>query len=792
MSQKNPIAEVREIVYCQDAEKCFGDIFVYEPENVEEKALGTLFIIGELQDLPRDSAYVINLLASKIKKEFYVDRKRGTEASLEAALVEANNVLDDMNEQGNEEYVGKLNMACGACKDRMFFISQVGKMQSMLIRGERASEVVNARSDKSSHMFENIASGELKDRDLIIIGTPKIFELFSIKKLGEMYKDNDINRFAEQIQESIEEHKVELASAFLMQMGGSAAADQEDTNVVKTVVPSSQVAEAEEVITPNLNQEVSSSLEESGDSSAETEKPLEIEKPTPVPLVPDSSEKSLAALLEEEKVADTFTEDLAEVTTSASTQPSLAATPQKQQPLEDLIKEFEKAENPPAKSSAEAATEVTPTETANAPERETAEVNRNSPKTLPTKFLNLFKTPNVAMPGLLKNLKRKPTYALQNESRARQLSLLPKKKFALLMGALILITVGAYMTLKPKSAPVDTRKQQYESLLNEAQRKLQKAQVDTVGQNDNAVAGKTLLEALSLAQKVKSEYGALAGDADNIITESQKELDRLDKVANVQSPTVLVEFKNEGKRKLVMTNDVNYIFDLETKELFKPDSAGTLEKLKTIDGFNNEIVALSSFGAQEIIITDGNTLSSFNLKTDQLAPLDGETGGAFVNLRAYGSNLYFLSNAQEQIFKTAKNGNKLGVPVTWLKGSSPYLQNAVDLAIDSNLFILNAEGKIYKFLSGKEWIDETGKNFTPTPPIQPIKAAFKIVTETNYKYIYIAEPNRILLFDKQTGNLVKQFKGERLQNIQDFAVDAKEQTITFINKKAVLSFHLNS
>lgn len=776
MSQKNSENEIREIVYCQDEDKCFGDIFVYEPENVEEKALGTLFIIGELQDLPRDSAYVINLLASKIRKEFYADRKRDTEAGLEAALVEANAVLEDMRQQGSDEYVGKLNMACGACRDQDFFISQVGKVRSVLVREGRASEVIDTTQQPTKHLFENIASGKLKNGDLIIVGTPQIFELFSLEKLELLYLESDIDHLAEHIQAKIEAEKIDLASALLLQAGESAAIKA--PTVVPIGLSSEDVQAAESSVT----------------------KPEEEAETSPVTETEAEDQKSQAnAESEAEETVKKMDASVPLVGLSAPTATPLTSTvtpPEindvKQKSLEDLIKEYEKEEKEakeatPQKSINETEASSVPTEEETTSQEDTAAKGSKTAN----KFFHLVKEKRAAMPKLWKKFPAQSARALSTSPATHKLPLLPGKRLALGAIVLLLAGVAAYSMLHSPTPAVDTRRGEYETLLSEAKRKIQTAQVDSINTETETLAGENLLAAVELAEKVKREYDGLDGEAEKIIAEAETELDRLEKVSRVDAPTVLAQLKTNTPKRILKEGENHYIIDLKNPEILKLDSAaGSLQSLKTLSDFNGDLTAAVWFSSQEIILTDGKTFVGFNLKTNQPVKLSAESITGFVNFRSYGSNLYFLDSSSHQIYKVARSGNRLSTPVAWLKDSPIASDNNIDLAVDSNIYTVTPSGKVSKFFSGKEWTDAAGKNFTAAAPLRPFQNVFKIATEANQKYLYLAEPDRIAVMEKSTGKLVKQFKGEMLQDLQDFTVDAKEQTLTAINAKAVFSFNL--
>src|SRR4030043_1183889 len=89
----------REIIYHHLLAKkdSVCGVFSYEALNVEEIGLGNLYIVGKISNLPpkkhKSFDFLLTLLASAIKREFYADHRRTTIEALESALQSANMYL---------------------------------------------------------------------------------------------------------------------------------------------------------------------------------------------------------------------------------------------------------------------------------------------------------------------------------------------------------------------------------------------------------------------------------------------------------------------------------------------------------------------------------------------------------------------------------------------------------------------------------------------------------------------------------------------------------------------------
>ncbi len=187
------------------------DIFLYEPENIEEASLGGLYMVAEMT-ANSSSFHLINLLSSLIKREYYSLPHRGPTESLEAGLKKANATLSDVANQGNLSWLGKLHFICTAIKEKDIFLTQTGSAQAYLCR---EGELINITkkiipSTEKPHpakTFQSVVSGKIEPLDKIIFGTPSIFDFFSPSGLAQLFTLPKIEQIADQINKVLREQK---------------------------------------------------------------------------------------------------------------------------------------------------------------------------------------------------------------------------------------------------------------------------------------------------------------------------------------------------------------------------------------------------------------------------------------------------------------------------------------------------------------------------------------------------------------------------------------------------------
>ena len=178
----------REIVYHNPATKkdSVCGVFSYEALNIEETRLGNLYLVGRIYNFPpkkhKNYDFLLNLLASAIKREFHSDPKRNTLEALESALQSANIYLTDFVKKGHKEWIGNMDFACIAFSKNSIYIGQTGKVLIYLLRGNTMTNIArkfanNNTGSEVSKTFSNIASGSLEENDRIVISTSNILEM---------------------------------------------------------------------------------------------------------------------------------------------------------------------------------------------------------------------------------------------------------------------------------------------------------------------------------------------------------------------------------------------------------------------------------------------------------------------------------------------------------------------------------------------------------------------------------------------------------------------------------------
>lgn len=853
---KDKKIEVREIVYSQDDEKSFGDVFIYEPENIEEQNLGNLFIVGELKDLPRNCSYIMNVLASKIKKEFYSNTKRTAEESLEAGLAEANKTLADLAEQGNGEYVSKLSMVCGTYHGSRFFLSQIGKIRSLLLRGGQIVEIVKEDGRKSvspKRAFNNIASGELSDGDMVMFASSGLFNIFSTEQLRQYGGSMNLNEFSAKLQEEIEEEDSETVSALLIEIEGDKKALIERSEITTQKEKETAEESLEKALAEGVPMEVEmlseegdepaasmadveieqetgteeeeaakvgdvspaleiTTLSEAGDGSEEKQEEAapderaseypEEKKEVAVDIVSENEEEEESPAPEisvAKETAATIEAVQAKAAASSAAGGYLAAKASGKISLSDIIKEYEKLESRKFETQPDGEKEknieemIVKKETASFEDLDEEEGSVSQKITYRAKSMLSSIVSGISKAGLGRKLKNavKSEKEYKIDRGGKRFSLGSKK--VLVAIAVIIIAVGgySYYSTEKKEEERAIVLGKYQSMLDDSKSKMEEAEVEIIsGSEENA--GRLYMEARALAMQVRDEYDMLDADADTVIATAQAEIDKIDKVVKADNPFVIANFENENIGSFVEASGTYYVVDGMDKTLYEVNTETKVisQIAKTEESVGNLAFA-KNLQSVELLLSDGSSFLSYSLKNGKLDKLDAGTDADFVDFATYGRYVYLLSPADDQIYKYQKSTGGLENKTPWLKGSDD-ISGAVSLAIDQNIFVLSSDGGVKKYYTGEEYRDENGNAFAIKQPLDPLANPTKIYTSTDQAYLYVLEPSkqRVVIFDKTTGAFVKQVVNKGIAEVKDFFVDAEEQNMAVLTKDKIMNIYL--
>ena len=164
------------------------DSFVYEPENIYEKRLGSLYLIGEIKNATPQSSNFLNKLAKEIQKNYYKLASKSPEKALSESLKKANSFLSEEVKNDNVGWLGNLNLAVLSVKKQKLNFTQTGDIKILLIRQKQITDISKKLEFQEIEpyplkIFSNTISGKLAQKDLLLVLTKEVFEFFKEKSI---------------------------------------------------------------------------------------------------------------------------------------------------------------------------------------------------------------------------------------------------------------------------------------------------------------------------------------------------------------------------------------------------------------------------------------------------------------------------------------------------------------------------------------------------------------------------------------------------------------------------------
>ena len=628
----------------------YFDSFEYGPHDNKNKHLGHLYVIGHLKFGEENMDYVLNLISSLAKREYYSENGSAPEdpkKAFELALKKLNEVLNDFFK--NKEL--KINLGLLAIAGEKIYISKLGKFKVLLARSDEMIDILNnvdlfTREQTEEKQFSNIVSGKIQNDD-------KIFAFYPTRQLSA--KEKNIKTLLGQ--KTQQDFVTELAAMHENSKNFSCCGFHIEVNKVKEPrVQIKSIYEKGEVLPMPENQT------EPAVTATVAKEPAVLKS------APKSEENSAPA---------------PGLTVSGETQLSKNAFRQK--------------------------------------EAELSIVTRS----------NLFD-----------KIGRKLSFAKIGKTTGR----LPSRNKLAAVLVLTVILAGGFIAGKTFFLGNNAQK----STIKTAGENLKLAEIKLT-QNENDAARDLLALSLSSisgipqadkkVEVIKAKINAL--------------LDKID-LASARQPELFFSQSSQVVSKIAaIESESNSLTMLnQEKKVFKISETGAIEK--------------GSAGEPEssFVFQTGKFFLVYN-SLDKVGSLDTDSGKYSVHslkdasqakdAAVYEGNLYILGDNAIYKYSDAATGNSQ--KKLWLGGLTD--SDKLSLAVDGNIYVLNADGTVIKYFKGKE---ESKVNLNFKFDYQT-----RLLTNKSSPYFYVADysEKRIRVFDKITGSLVLTYKASQLPLLKD-------------------------
>jgi hypothetical protein len=219
------------------------DSFCFEPENIYEKRLGSIYMVGVLKNaLPKNYNF-LEKISKFVKERFYKKTLSKPEKALRETLKEVNNFLAQIAKEGDVSWLGNLSFAILNLKNFELNFTKVGEIKFYLIRGKKVIDIdkrlrLQDIEPYPLKIFGNVVTGKLIENDLVLVLTKEVFDFFQnenlIQKIREFdyFSEKDFKKILDEKKEALSQVK---GIAFLISLSKEISKQKKEIIAPKTL-----------------------------------------------------------------------------------------------------------------------------------------------------------------------------------------------------------------------------------------------------------------------------------------------------------------------------------------------------------------------------------------------------------------------------------------------------------------------------------------------------------------------------------------------------------------------------
>lgn len=707
-----------------------------EPQSIDK---GTIFAIVEIINNAFSSVQIGQMIINNLAREYYKSSNSSDLVNFELAIKKVNQTLADITQNGETEWIGKLNsLLVLICNDQLY-IAKTGKIDAYLIRQNKIN-CISSDFDTTLELhplktFGDIISGPLKVHDKLLLVSNQILDYFSQENLKRIIANNDSFAAAGEISGKLRQSKEKKIGAIIIELL------TKDQNADLILDQKKEVIYLDEARITDLGDNLFNFI----------------------------NDISKNLIFVKEKFAQTmpYWQKLAKSAKKYLIWISEFIKIKILQPIKTIIGPLIQSLIKKIKGKSAEIYQKTKISQFNLQIHHYGSAkNKLKIQKIQYYLLNAFS-------GFLKTLK----WLLDKKNRSYL--------YILLVIILSLILISNINRLRNKQVSKENE-QNASQTINQAKDKLQDNYKLALLYNNKNQAITILDEILSSLNSAKSNDNNLIKEINELKNKTQSELDKLNNVTRI---TKIDSFYQSLK-------EVNYLASINDYIFLKEDSSTFLAINKASAkeesfNFSADFGAVIALAANEesnsvFLLTDKNKLfkASTPLKPiEELKIKDGDWKKANY-LEEFLQNIYILDASDNQIWKFSRQENDYSPAQEYLKDKIE-LKNIVDFTIDGDIYLAQAD-KIIKLSKGKQ------QNFTiknvpkPNDKLTNIK---KIYTNSDSNNIYILEGNRLLEISK-TGEFISQYAFNDLNDLKDFSLNPKTREIWLLDGSKVYKGNL--
>lgn len=675
----------------------FAETYIFRGQSAKNRPYGELFVVLQIDHSSKTSPQLGDAVATILQHEYYRGNPSDAAKNFEDALHKTNEILSDLAARGEIHWIGKMHGVIAVFQRGTIHVSATGRGKAFLVRDNDIAEISAGLYDATKaaspmKTFEHLASGDLKDGDVVLLSTPGITEVINPQILRELLRANSPEQAAQEMQKRVGRDPALASSAIVLRF---------DSKNLQTIATGSSSTAKETV--PG----------KSGSKDA---------KNSPTKL--DGA--GLATLPAKPKAAKSKKRFNIGIITG-------------------LFSRFGK---------------------------------KNRKKTAVTGPSD-SKSDKVSTPKKAGRIRA----ALQ--MAWKRMSLKAKVFLGLALLAVFIFIVSLFVFTGQRQS-----KQERQALVDKfAQAKQLEEQAAA------AIIFKDFTQGLNLLKQAEGLLGEVANDSalktdvEALRQTIAQDYEKLSGSVKIDEPKELAKISGSGEAVgLTLVNGQLAVWTAGGEVSLVNVSNGDQAEAATLDRDLGEPVLGATDDKRVVLYTDESILASFDgKKVDELTVSGSFKPKTPIAMESYGNRLYILDPGSNKVTRHQRTLAGYSQGDSWILDETSVAE-AVDLAIDGDMWLLGKSGSVTKMTQG------TRAEFTLGGVLDPLESPTRLIAGEDMAFIFILEPakKRLLQFEKESGEFVKQYTSEKFDDLRDFAVIEKGGKAYLLNNSTVLEIDLQS
>lgn len=734
----------RLLISDPDKSRSICHIFVAHPTPLEEKSLGKLFFLCEIDSADKINHEVINLIQEEAKNNYYYSEETNLETAFENALQKVNESLHRLIAEGITRWLDKFQIIVGVLRKSELILSPIGHLHAFLVHREKIIDILEQSSLIETKInplkiFSNTITGQVNPGDQLLLCTSSLLDYFSQEKLKRL-----ISQFGP-------EESVASLEKILLQADTSTSFGAVIIKLLAVKSPEIAPYIAREIAPPS----VSAPQTSMDDLRRQETKTSEYLSPSLIPNVFKSFRKYT------DKTSDLLR------TKIFKKAPKRKLTENYYRPIK---KEEDRLRKLPLYIYRAIRWLV----------KKTAVL---------VKFvINLFKRQE-EIKGKIKDFPFRTEQKIHGGVfRFRRLN--PRAKRLLILAFIILFIFSTSIVIIGQRRESNLTAQKRQQIIKEIEDKTFEAG-SALTYEDEKSAKQLLTEARDLLNQIakkidKEKYQTL-------LSGINAEYEKTKHIVSIANPALIKDLTElnlpSSALDLYPFGSSLYLFNGTEIIKINLEDKETDSLPVALPDLGQFILGVKATNSTLLLYHDKNGVVEYNTTTKKFTPLSITFAHPEIevkDLATYQSRFYYLDVKNNQIYRHQRASGGFGPAVPWITDSNLNVSDGVSITVDGSIYLLKNNGQVLELIRGQP-VDFSLDEIDPK-----LSSGTKIWTDENAEYLYILDSSgkRLVQFDKK-GHLKNQYTGEQFTDLKGFGVSEKDKKAWLFAGTRVFQIDIN-